>query len=123
VWKTMCMADATPMFRHYFLSQLRWWLGAYLGESRQRLLVFGPYQLRQKSLSRVAWKHNILESVTEPKMTGSDKLTSVRKLLEEDDTLPFAKSTSYTLMQRLLAVNPCKPIVPRTLDEMTKTLG
>jgi hypothetical protein len=24
VWKTMCMADATPMFRHYFLSQLRW---------------------------------------------------------------------------------------------------
>jgi hypothetical protein len=41
VWKTMCMADATPMFRHYFLSQLRWWLGAYLGESRHDCLFSG----------------------------------------------------------------------------------
>jgi hypothetical protein len=47
-------------------------------------------------------------------MTGSDKLTSVRKLLEEDDTLPFAKSTSY-----IAAIASREPdaaiIVPRTL--------
>jgi hypothetical protein len=32
LWKIMCMADATPMFRHYFLSQ---YVGdcAYPGES------------------------------------------------------------------------------------------
>jgi hypothetical protein len=55
-------------------------------------------------------------------MTGSDKLTSVRKLLEEDDTLPFAKSTSY-IDAAIASREPDAAIVPRTLDEMTKTLG